>query len=82
MDKPLVSIVIPAYNEQKNIKKCLESIKAQDYTGPREVIVCNNNSSDNTAQIALDEGVLVVFESGLELSLLVRLVPESLREKL
>jgi len=63
MDKPLVSIVIPAYNEQKNIKKCLESIKAQDYTGPREVIVCNNNSSDNTAQIALDEGVLVVFES-------------------
>jgi glycosyltransferase involved in cell wall biosynthesis len=62
MPKPLISIVIPAFNERKNIKKCLDSIKAQDYDGPFEVIVCNNNSSDDTAQIARDGGATVVFE--------------------
>ena len=62
MVKPLISIVIPAYNERKNIKTCLDSIKAQEYSGLFEIIVCNNNSSDNTAQIAKDEGATVVFE--------------------
>ncbi len=62
MSKPLVSIVIPAYNEEKNISRCLKSIKEQDYDGPYEIIVCNNNSSDRTAQIASEEGARVVFE--------------------
>lgn len=62
MKKPFVSIVIPAFNEEKNIKNCLESIKAQDYEGPSEIIVCNNNSSDNTALVASREGVTIVFE--------------------
>lgn len=60
MTKPLISIVIPAYNEQKNIKKCLDSIKAQDYDGPFEIIICDNNSSDNTAQIARNGGATMV----------------------
>lgn len=63
MSEVLISVVIPAYNEKKNIKNCLESIKEQDYQGPIEIIVCNNNSSDDTAQIATEAGATVVFES-------------------
>lgn len=62
MDKPTVSIVIPACNERKDIQKCLQSIKAQDYQGSVEIIVADNNSSDNTAQLAREEGATVVFE--------------------
>lgn len=63
MTKPLISIVIPAFNEEKNLQNCLNSIKAQDYNGPIEIIVCNNNSSDNTALVASQAGVTVVFEA-------------------
>ncbi len=63
MSKPLVSIVIPAYNEEKNIVACLQSINNQNYLGPKEVIVANNNSTDQTANLARQEGARVVFES-------------------
>jgi len=47
---PLVSILIPARDEEKNITTCLESLKKQDYPN-FEVLVINDNSSDNTASI-------------------------------
>jgi glycosyltransferase involved in cell wall biosynthesis len=62
MANSLISIVIPAYNEGKNIEACLKSIKAQDYQGEIEIIVANNNSTDNTAELAQKEGATVVFE--------------------
>ncbi len=46
-----VSIVIPVYNEQTHLKACLESIKAQT-TSPFEVIVVDNNSTDDTVGVA------------------------------
>lgn len=46
-----VSIVIPAHNEERHLKNCLEAIKAQT-VAPLEVIVVDNNSTDNTAKIA------------------------------
>ncbi|HUD08279.1 MAG TPA: glycosyltransferase family 2 protein [Candidatus Saccharimonadales bacterium] len=46
-----VSIVIPAYNEQCHLALCLEAIKNQNVK-PYQVIVVDNNSSDNTAKIA------------------------------
>ena len=61
--KALVSIVIPAYNEAKNISQCLKTIKNQDYTGPVEIIVANNNSTDNTADLARQAGAKVVLET-------------------
>ncbi len=60
---PLVSVVIPAYNEENYLPLCLESIKRQDYAGEYEVIVVDNASTDNTAQITRDWGAKVVYES-------------------
>jgi glycosyltransferase involved in cell wall biosynthesis len=45
-----ISVVIPAYNEEKYIATTLDAVLAQDYPD-FEVIVVNNNSSDNTAQV-------------------------------
>ena len=60
---PFVSVVIPAYNEENYLPSCLESIRNQDYAGKCEVIVVDNASTDNTAQIARDWGAKVVYES-------------------
>ncbi|AKB52453.1 Putative glycosyl transferase [Methanosarcina barkeri str. Wiesmoor] len=49
----LVSIIVPAYDEEKTIGSCLESILNQDYNGEMEVIVVNDGSTDRTAEIVL-----------------------------
>jgi len=52
LDKfPFVSIIIPARNEEKNLKKLLPSIFRSDYPN-FEVIVVNDNSIDNTEAVA------------------------------
>ena len=49
----LVSVIITTRNEEKNIKRCLESIKAQSYPLEEiEIIVVDNNSVDKTKDIA------------------------------
>ncbi|MCX6732035.1 MAG: glycosyltransferase [Candidatus Roizmanbacteria bacterium] len=45
-----ISLVIPAYNEEKYIAGCLDSIQTQKIK-PDEVIVVNNNSTDKTLSI-------------------------------
>jgi glycosyltransferase involved in cell wall biosynthesis len=57
-----VSVVIPAYNEEKYLPLCLESVRKQDYTGSYELIVVDNASTDNTAKIARDADATVVYE--------------------
>ncbi|MFZ8858005.1 MAG: glycosyltransferase family 2 protein [Candidatus Caldarchaeales archaeon] len=47
---PTVSVVIPAYNEERHIKRCVESLLAQSFDDI-EVIVVNNGSRDRTAQV-------------------------------
>lgn len=61
--KKRVSVVLPAYNEQKYIARTLESIKNQDYPEPFEIIVCDNASTDNTAKIAKSFNAKVTKES-------------------
>jgi len=46
----MLSIIIPVYNSEKNIKRCFESIINQTYRSI-EVIVVNDGSTDNTADI-------------------------------
>ena len=48
---PLVSVVVTTKNEEKNIGNCLQSIKEQTYPS-LEIIVVDNNSTDNTKGIA------------------------------
>lgn len=47
-----ISIVIPVLNEEKNIKRCLDSIQKQDYKGGIEVLVVDNGCTDRTIKIA------------------------------
>lgn len=47
----MLSIVIPAFNEEKYLPVLLDSIKRQDFTD-LEIIVADNNSKDNTRNIA------------------------------
>lgn len=56
-----VSVVIPAYNEEKYIVKSLGSVMNQK-VGADEIIVVNNNSHDKTEEIALKMGARVVHE--------------------
>lgn len=62
-EKVLISVVVPAYNEEKNIGRCLASLKKQNFPQESyEIIVVNNVSTDKTGEIAKKMGVKVVFE--------------------
>jgi glycosyltransferase involved in cell wall biosynthesis len=51
MKKPLISIIIPAYNEEKLIKRAINSIKRQPYKN-YEMIIVANGCTDKTPDIA------------------------------
>lgn len=59
-----VSYIIPAFNEEKLIEKCIRSIVSQDNLPEHEIIVVDNNSKDRTSEIVKKEfpEVLVVKE--------------------
>jgi glycosyltransferase involved in cell wall biosynthesis len=48
---PLVSVIVPTYNSERFIEKCLKSISEQTYENI-EITVVDNNSRDNTREIA------------------------------
>ena len=52
MDKllPLVSVIVPVYNGEIFLEKCLKSVICQSYTNI-EIIVVNDGSIDNTSLI-------------------------------
>lgn len=52
-DAPLVSVLVPARNEERNIRTCVESLLAQRYDR-FEVVVLNDNSTDATGDILRD----------------------------
>ena len=53
-----VSIIIPAFNEEENIEKVIEV--AKKYKNTNQIIVVNNNSTDNTAKLAIQAGAQVI----------------------
>lgn len=62
-----LSIVIPAFNEARLIEQCLQSIAVSIAANHKsgfasEIIVVDNNSTDNTAELARQAGARVVFE--------------------
>jgi glycosyltransferase involved in cell wall biosynthesis len=54
-----ISVVIPAYNAAPYLPRCLASVFAQTLK-PEEVIVVNDGSTDNTAELATELGAKVV----------------------
>jgi len=69
MDYPYVSIIIPAYNAQDTLQRCLDSIMRIDYPGERrKVILVNNNSHDATEDIARRYPITVVHENRIQTS--------------
>jgi len=68
MSEPTLSVIVPAWNEEKYIARAIESLKraATVYERERgataEIIVVDNNSTDRTAAIARECGARVVFE--------------------
>ena len=62
-----ISIIVPAFNEEKLIERSLQSIRSAaaaflQVGWEYEIIVCDNNSSDRTGEIARAEGACVIFE--------------------
>ena len=47
---PKLSIIVPTYNRERYLQKCLDSIVTQDYPN-LEIIVTDDNSTDNTEQV-------------------------------
>ena len=64
--KPVVSIIIVTYNEEKNLEKCLQAIHAQSFPQSNyEIIVVDDFSTDKTGEIAKKYGAKVI-ESGFK----------------
>jgi glycosyltransferase involved in cell wall biosynthesis len=62
-----ISVVVPAFNEEKLIRQSLGAIRQActafaERGWAWEMIVCDNNSTDRTAELARAEGAEVVFE--------------------
>lgn len=77
---PLISVIVPVYNGEAYLEKCIESIKAQTYSN-LEILIINDGSTDKTGQICErlaafnpsvriftleDEGVSAARNKGLE----------------
>ena len=48
--RPLVSVIIPAYNCEAYMSKCIESILSQSYKNI-EVVIVNDGSVDKTEEV-------------------------------
>jgi chlorobactene glucosyltransferase len=66
---PLISILVPARNEEPNIATCLNSLRNQDYPN-YEILVLDDNSTDSTATIVrklVEEDPRIRLLSGTQL---------------
>lgn len=81
-EKPLISVIVPVFNGQDYLEKCIESIERQTYEN-LEIIIINDGSTDDTAAVCVrlretyenihvitteDEGVSAARNAGIEAS--------------
>ena len=55
---PIIKVIIPAYNEAESIGKVIKHLPSY----VNEIIVVNNNSTDDTAKNALQAGATILTE--------------------
>lgn len=64
MTKPLISVIVPVYNADKYLDKCVASIRAQTYQN-LEIILVDDGSRDKSAELcdvlALEDSRIVVI---------------------
>lgn len=69
---PYISVLVPAFNEADHLPRLLESVHvafAELGRSDFEIIVCDNNSDDETAAVAIQHGATkVVFEAHNQIS--------------
>ena len=49
--QPEISVIVPAYNAEEYIERCLKSLLGQDFSKSYEIIVINDGSTDDTLGI-------------------------------
>ena len=63
LQRPTISLIIPAYNEEAYLPACLDAVTANVAGRAVEIIVVDNNSTDGTRRIIEERaGVTYVFE--------------------
>lgn len=64
-DFPFISIIIPVYNGEERLPKCLESIRKQSYSQEKiEIIIVDDDSQDNTIKVATERFGAKVIRNG------------------
>lgn len=59
MPIPIIDIIIPAYNEERSIASVVRDIPKK---WVRDILVCNNASTDRTAEVAAEAGAIVLHQ--------------------
>lgn len=64
-DNTIVSVLVPAHNEEKYAKRCIMFIKesAEEFNGKVEIIIVCNRCTDSTESVALENGAKVVLNN-------------------
>lgn len=59
IDRPRVSVIVPAFNAEASLGACLDSLQNQSMR-PLEIIVVDDASTDTSAWLATERGALVI----------------------
>ena len=68
---PLISVIMPAFNEERLIQSSIAAVHESFFKAgcaSYEIVVCDNNSTDRTAELARATGARVVFEPHNQIS--------------
>ncbi|MDD2509475.1 MAG: glycosyltransferase [Aliarcobacter skirrowii] len=64
-----VSVIVPVFNDEKRIGKCIESLLSQTYPKDKfEIIIVDNNSYDKTIKIIKEYSVKILHENNIQSS--------------
>ncbi|HUU58406.1 MAG TPA: glycosyltransferase, partial [Phycisphaerae bacterium] len=69
-ETPRVSVIVPTLNEEKHIRACLDTLRAQDYDADRiEILIADGRSDDRMREIvrevAEQDGRVKLLDTGI-----------------